>query len=217
MSIDTLMRSFRECEACGEILGRGRDCSACDEQRHRDRIRNAQVPTALRAVTFDDVDRHEREHVVEVHRAFARGEITGVYSEGNVGTGKTHLAAAAFNALVRDHAEALWISAPAAVILERAPFGDERRDRLMAELTAATPLAIDDIDKAPKSAGPLMFTAIDQRISAGAPLLVTSNVTLRGLARHFTDRYGAAIASRLAGHCARVQLTGPDRRLQSAA
>lgn len=209
--------SYRACPTCDELIGRTRDCEACQQHRRHHRVISAGVPVKLRAVTFADVDREGRETAVAAHQALVRGETRGVYTEGNVGTGKTFLAAVAFGEVLRE-APGLWISAPSAVLTERGGFSDQRTELLEA-LNSEGPLVIDDIDKAPRTANAagLLFTAIDRRVNSDAPLIVTSNMSLHGLATYFPDRYGEAIASRLAGHCAQVEIFGADRRLGEAA
>jgi DNA replication protein DnaC len=73
-------------------------------------------------------------------------------------------------------------------------------------------LVLDDFDKVkPSEFGTQqIFTAIDSRVQAGVPLIVTANLRLGEV----VERYGEPIGSRLAGHCTQLVLDGPDRRLE---
>ena len=51
-------------------------------------------------------------------------------------------------------------------------------------------------------------------MTAGAPLLVTTNLGLDALAAKFPEPFGDAIVSRLAGYCEAFALQGHDRRLE---
>jgi integrase len=62
---------------------------------------------------------------------------------------------------------------------------------------------MDDLDKGrPTEYGAeQIFTAIDQRLTAGKALLVTSNLRLNELAGKWPEPFGGAIVDRLAGYC----------------
>lgn len=76
-------------------------------------------------------------------------------------------------------------------------------------------LVLDDLDKARRSeyASEQLLCAIDKRITAGAPLLVTTNLMPSQLADRFPG-YGPMIVSRLRGYCETFLVEGPDRRLE---
>jgi hypothetical protein len=78
-------------------------------------------------------------------------------------------------------------------------------------LTGSGAIVLDDIDKSNPSehVRNQLFPAIDQRVEAGAPMIVTANSSIGQLG----ERLGEAIMSRLAGHCTPLELDGPDRRL----
>jgi DNA replication protein DnaC len=78
-------------------------------------------------------------------------------------------------------------------------------------------LVLDDLDKTRPTpvAAEQLFLAIDHRIENRVPLAVTTNLSLAEIATRYEQPFGEAIASRLAGYCARHTITGVDRRMAS--
>lgn len=95
-------------------------------------------------------------------------------------------------------------------------FSDDARQEALNALAATDALVLDDIDKTRPTeyAAEQLFCAIDTRVTAGAGLLVTTNLAPSALAERFPDPYGEAIVSRLVGHCETFALEGGDRRLE---
>jgi DNA replication protein DnaC len=78
-----------------------------------------------------------------------------------------------------------------------------------------TALVLDDLDKVRPSdhAREPIYVAVNAWVEAEMPLIVTMNRSLLELADEFGDRYGDAIASRLAGYCEEFEVGGRDRRV----
>jgi DNA replication protein DnaC len=76
-------------------------------------------------------------------------------------------------------------------------------------------MVLDDIDKGrPTEYGAeQIFLAVDQRVTHGSSLLVTTNLGLDELRDRWPETYGPAIVSRLVGHCELVRIDGEDRRI----
>lgn len=139
----------------------------------------------------------------------------GLLLTGDVGVGKTTIAgAAAYRFLVRGGSLA-WTSAPLLFARLGSGWNTEQREQALAMLTGRDALVLDDIDKTRPTAyaAEHVFLAVDQRVEHGIPLLVTSNLTLDGIAEHWEAPFGEAIASRLTGYCRAVRVGGVDRRL----
>jgi DNA replication protein DnaC len=172
------------------------------------------VPLLLRGVSWTDVaDTAPRP--LFAARAWGAGDLSGLLLAGPVGVGKTSLAAAA--AWTRlEHAPLRWLSVPELFSRLALAFGDETREDALKSLAGSQGLVLDDVDKARPSeyAAEQMFYAIDNRVTAGAQLLVTTNLELSELAARFPQPHGAAIVSRLAGYCDAFALDGQDRRLE---
>jgi DNA replication protein DnaC len=132
-----------------------------------------------------------------------------------VGVGKTHLAAALARERTR-HTSLRWFSVPTLFALLALSFQSSGRDEALSVLAGSQTLVLDDLDKvrATEYAAEQIFCAIDNRLTAGAGLLVTTNLTLSEIAARYPEPYGEAIASRLAGYCETFALDGPDRRME---
>jgi DNA replication protein DnaC len=99
--------------------------------------------------------------------------------------------------------------------MDRAGFGTDEKAQANRILTGASPLVLDDLDKVGTNATvrSLLYLAIDNRIEAGSPLLVTTNLKPDQLA----ETFGEAISSRLRGDCEVHVLAGADRRQLASA
>lgn len=140
---------------------------------------------------------------------------SGLLLTGPVGVGKTHLAAATTGTLIRRGARAHWMSGPLLFARLQAGLGTDDHSRIMSILTGRDALVIDDLDKTRPTAyaAENVFLAVDGRVSNLVPLLVTTNLSVAELAQHWPQPFGEAIASRLAGYCSIVHMTGNDRRV----
>jgi DNA replication protein DnaC len=143
------------------------------------------------------------------------GQGGGLMLVGPVGTGKTYLAAAAVRHMMRDR-DVTWQSVPSMLTLAVAAFDDEGRKQAVRAITGRSALVLDDLDKMKPSewTAAQLYAAIDNRVTSGAPLLVTANKTPAQLASHVGGEFGKAIASRLAGYCHVVECDGSDVRLR---
>lgn len=203
------------CAECAEELEEEADAprQGPDPERAVERRRaRADVPGLLADARLDDVDRTgERGAVVDACRRWAvPGGTRGLYLHGEVGTGKSTLAAAAAAAMC-EHREVRWTSSPALMVRLTADFGSTEREGAMKALLSHHPLVLDDLghERRNETARSVLFSAIDERLVRGVPVLITSNFTPSQLG----DFYGAWLASRLVGACDPYRVLGPDRRL----
>lgn len=203
-------------------------CRACAEQVEEDdedappvfdpdrltarRVARSDLPVPLRSTGLDDLDASGDRHVIvnACRRWASPGGTRGLYLHGRVGTGKTSLAAAALLRMA-SHRDVRWTSAPALMQRLSADFGSEDREAAMKALLADVPLVLDDLghERRNETARSALFTAIDDRLVRGIPVLITSNFTPSELG----DHYGAWLSSRLVGACDPYVVKGPDRRL----
>lgn len=154
---------------------------------------------------------------VEFARRWAGGDERGLLLEGPVGVGKTGVAAVAAVAFMRQR-RLRWVHVPTVQLALGASFGGRVRERAVETLLGTKALVLDDLDKIrprDETIAQALLMAIDQRITAGTSLLVTTNQDLPALMDLFGSPWGEPIASRLAGYCQRLVIDGPDRRMPS--
>jgi DNA replication protein DnaC len=203
------------------------DCSAGferDKQKRENvvdaerKVRASGLPPALHGLQWRDLVREgKREAAIVAAINWANAapkEARGLYLWGPSGTGKTRVAAtAAWHRMTAGGHSLRWVSV--AVLLARleGSFSDNDRQRLVGLLTGDGPIVLDDIDKVNPSEDKRakLFAAIDTRVVAGVPMLITGNLSPAKL----ESKLGEAIASRLLGYCLgrTFQMDGPDRRM----
>lgn len=211
------------CASCEEVAERERRAEeaqrAAEDRRRKylQRVERSLMPRALVGLNWGALDEDGRKRTLESAHEWATGGVRGLVLFGEVGVGKTRIAATAANEMLR-HRTLLWTSAPA-LFAKLGTGHNDRARQLAADLLNGTEaLVLDDMDKARPTAfgAETVFAVIDGRITAGAPLLITSNLSPVELADKFPEPYGDALASRLAGYCRVHELKGADRRLVAA-
>lgn len=196
------------------------------EQERRDRECLAHklesLPMALRRARLDDLDTKGRGQALNAARRWAAGELKGLVLLGDVGVGKTTIAAASARAYMASHLDRptpRWINTVEALNDLSRGFNDSRRVDTMDALDGKhAALILDDIDKSKPnaSAAAHVFGAIDACLTYERHLIVTTNLMPSQLATYWPKPHGATIASRLAGYCELHRITGRDRRLGGA-
>jgi DNA replication protein DnaC len=142
----------------------------------------------------------------------------GLVLFGEVGRGKTAIAAAAAAARTRI-SPVRWISVAELLLALRMPFDAPEfaaAQRALAPRGGRAALVLDDLDKLrpTEHAVQPLYVAVNAWIEAELPLIVTMNRGLDALADDFGERFGDPIASRLAEHCEVLEIEGRERRLQ---
>jgi DNA replication protein DnaC len=185
------------------------------------RLKAASIPPLFAGATFEKCRSDGMpEHAVAAAERWGAGEIQGLMLVGTVGVGKSTLAIAALRSRIERRNESLrWMSAPQMFAALASSFENETRLRTLGMLEGHKGLALDDIDKGRPTAygAEMTYLAVDQRIVAKAPLLVTANSDLDALSTRWPEEYAEAIVSRLIGHCDLIAVDGSDRRLPVSA
>ncbi|MGK5496717.1 ATP-binding protein [Streptomyces sp. URMC 125] len=145
---------------------------------------------------------------------------------GPTGTGKTHQAYGAIRALTAAGLGVRWQATTAAdLYAEMRPRPGADPETLLRRTMRVPLLVLDDLGAARTTewTEELTYRLVNWRYSHRLPTLVTSNLApVRTRETHrdqpvLRERIGDRVASRLAGMCHQVALTGPDRRRVRAA
>jgi len=210
------------CDRCSEEEERER--VAADEaeraaERMRHRLERSGIPERWRGLDFSRIDCDaERAEAIAAAQEWALGQRRGVALYGEVGRGKTVIAAAAASASCAA-GPVRWLSVAKLLMDLRRPFESPEYERAQQALDASSArsgaLVLDDLDKAKPTEHALqpLYVAIDGWITAGKPLLVTLNRDLDSLAEWMGETFGEPIASRVAGYCDVIEVAGRDRRM----
>lgn len=181
-----------------------------------------QVPARYRSAVVDhpDVAQWVRDvvaHAVREQRGACIAVETGpsLTLLGPTGTGKTHQAYGAMNALAASGVRLRWEMSTAADIYARLrPRHGIDSEAEFRTIATAPLLVIDDLGAAKDSewTEEINYRLINHRYERVLPTLITSNVPVAQL----KDKLGERVASRLREMTSRVVLEGPDRRGRAA-
>ena len=141
-----------------------------------------------------------------------KAENLGLLLWGDVGTGKSFLAACIANALLEKGVPVLMTNFSKILNQMGAMYSDERY-RYIASFNRFSLLIIDDlgIERNTEYALEQVYAVIDERYKAGLPLIITTNLTISQL-RNPEDVAHARIYSRILEMCTPVHVPGLDRR-----
>jgi DNA replication protein DnaC len=137
----------------------------------------------------------------------------GIYFCGDVGTGKTHLAVAVMNELIkRKRVPSLFVTVPELLDNLRGTYNDPGRniDEWMDAVKNADFLVLDDLgsERPTEWVRERLFVVINHRYREQLPTLFTSNVGPKDLAAQLGER----TASRIIAMCDWISLEGEDYR-----
>jgi DNA replication protein DnaC len=184
----------------------------------RSRLASAGLPDRWSAATFDRLEpKPGQEEAFRLARRWAAGEEPGLLLHGEVGRGKTLIAAAA--TVERCALSGVrWLSVAKLLMDLRMPFESPEYVRAIRRLDPGSrgiALVLDDLDKLKPTEHALqpLYVAVNGWLEAGQPLLVTMNRDIDALAEWGGETFGAALGSRLAGYCEVVEVSGEDWRL----
>jgi len=187
-----------------------------EERRIRRMRQRYLADDRLHKFTFDIDDSPDSEASDMCRRYLARWALVtekgyGLLIYGTVGTGKTFYAACIVNALI-DKGIAAELTTITRILNTVAI---EDRDAELAKLNRLPLIVIDDLgaERPTDYSRELAFTIIDERVKAGRPMVVTTNLTVAEM-RSTSETALLRIYERVLEACPiRVGLTGKSRRL----
>lgn len=200
-----------------------RNAQEAEEKRKRDRMqyldgmRRTGFPDAeMREWTFAKSDHSDRRNEAIARKYVAnfpymRGQGTGLLLCGQVGTGKSFLAAAIANELIAQGTPCLMTNFSRIISRISEKFGGDQK--YLDSLDRFDLLVIDDlgVERDSDFTWEKVMHVVDARYRAGLPIIVTTNLE----PKDFTDRSDIRrqrVFSRLKEMCICLEIKGSDRR-----
>ena len=169
--------------------------------------------------SFENYERERMPKAYDIARRFAetfdKNDGEGLLFTGDVGTGKTHLAAAISAEIIRKYAATVeFVSYTEALATMRAAFSESNNnDKILEErMVKADLLVIDDLGKENLSAFTknVLYRVVNGRYKEKLPLIITSNYGIESLSQRLD--YGTF--SRIVDGCKVVEMRGIDYRMK---
>lgn len=173
----------------------------------------------FRECSFDNFDKSYEETAYKTALSFAKNfpenDGSGLILVGPAGTGKTHLAAAISNYLVKDlYVPVCFWNYSEALDSIRRSFRDNSgsAEDIIQKMIDSPLLVLDDLGKEKRSewSDEQMYRIINNRYIDRKPIVITSNFDLE----HLLDMLDRSVISRLFGTCQAVKMNGIDYRLR---
>lgn len=141
-----------------------------------------------------------------------RAENLGLLLWGDVGTGKSFVAACIANALLEQATPVLMTNFSKILNQMGGMYSDERY-QYIASFNRYSLLIIDDlgIERSTEYAKEQVYAVVDERYKANLPLIITTNLTINEI-RNPDNVADARIYSRILEMCTPVHVGGSDRR-----
>lgn len=163
------------------------------------------------AVAEDNKDIQMAKRYVEQWKK-VKAENLGLLLWGDVGTGKSFVAACIANALLEQGIPVLMTNF-SKILNQMGAMYSEERYRYIASFSNYSLLILDDlgIERSTEYALEQVYAVIDERYKSGLPVIITTNLTIAEI-RNPQDVAYARIYSRILEMCTPVRISGEDRR-----
>lgn len=206
------LAALQKCDQCidAEVEEDKRLETVAAMRAFRLEVQRSGLPQGLRELTFEDMRRESgRGDVIDAAKRWC-DEGGSFFLYGRPGPGKTRLAATCCWHMLRRGGQPRFVQSSVLLTKANAEFGSDWREEAMRVLLGKNPLFLDDIGKEPNSgaATQILQACLDERISNGQHLFVTSNL----LPSELGAKHGDWLASRL-GAMPQYEMPGPDMRL----
>lgn len=201
-------------------------CKCQEEEKERERqaenrkaankLRAECLPKALRKCTFEKSDTSSKAaKIAQVYAANWQELNYGLAFWGNVGSGKSFLAACIANALIDQNIKVKYITA--ASLVNGFSAAGNSRELLMSEIENAPLLIIDDLgaEYASGYTQAILCDAIEARKNSEKPLIVTTNYSFAEM-DNAKDGAQERMFDRISEACRPVAVLGASRRQSNA-
>lgn len=145
----------------------------------------------------------------------------GIFFTGNIGTGKTHLAASITNYLIRKQIPVIFGTFISLLgkLKQTYNSNQEEESKIISLYSKVDLLIIDDLGKEKPSFWVLekLYEIINNRYEAMRPMVITSNFSIKDLEFRFSsidEWISRAICSRISENCSGVVMNGEDWRMK---
>ena len=192
-------------------------------EKHLTNLEKAGVGKRFLKRNFENliVDDENRKAVETARRFIKRfmekkGDIdTGILFAGSVGSGKTHIACAIANSLIKAGYSTSYVNITDIISRVQSTYksNDVTEKEIIDEILKHDLIIIDDLGKETptKNTVNILYNLIKRIYEDMKPIIVTTNFGGQALKQRYGDS-GEAIASRLKEMTSQVVLTGNDRR-----
>ena len=169
--------------------------------------------------TFENFERKRMPKAYDIALGFAekfdQNDGEGLIFTGDVGTGKTHLAAAIAAKIIRNNSATVEFVSYVEVLADiRAAFSNHSEEAYLLEerMRKTDLLVIDDLGKEKPSpfTNELFYRVVNGRYKDRLPMIITSNYGVESL----SERLDYPVFSRLAAICRAVEMRGIDYRMK---
>lgn len=190
---------------------------ACDDLNRRSPLSLSDF-SSFDLSYYSDEHRNKMTNIFNYCKSYASNfnqNSDSIIMTGGTGLGKTHLALAIANEVIKKSRGVIYISAPDMVSeLEKIQFSRESQTgeitpQILAECDL---LIIDDLgtEFVTNFSKTAVYNVFNSRISRGMPTIISTNLTISELEKNYTDRF----VSRVTGYCRRLHFEGTDIRIQ---
>lgn len=225
--VNTTILKTDNCGSCGkEIIKYSQYCDKCwviekarREQECKEELRDKRlelIPEYYRKMTFENFTKTDKNLTAyNAVQSFITDTGKGLFLYGTCGAGKTHLAAAARQAIINDFKQVRYIESPELMMKLRKSFDNKEvtDEKIINFYVEPEYLIIDDFgaDRTSAFAEDCFYLLLNRRLTTMKhKILMTSNKSLKDYALSTSDR----IASRIAEMCQVVSLNDYDHRLK---